>query len=192
MEALDQARAPLTRVILARVVTTDETAGTKCRVPLTKPLHNGRVQTRTGVCMGSRWGRNGSTAVRSLPWPLGLAVGVCAFFNHRWWHAWPMPQKGGPIAQDFIQCISPAFTLTKCMVFETCGRARSLHLSVAATNATNCLTPYHLGTLGHLRLLLVQMGGERSLPTSGLCSKRKRLVRCRRQRRPDPDKATIP
>lgn len=45
--------------------------------PLTKPLNNGRVQTRTGVsCMESRCGSTGFAAVRSLSWPPGYAVGV--------------------------------------------------------------------------------------------------------------------
>lgn len=45
--------------------------------PLTKPLHNDRVQTGTGVsCMGCRRGSTGFTKVWSLSWPLGFALKI--------------------------------------------------------------------------------------------------------------------
>lgn len=44
---------------------------------LTKHLHNGRVQTGTGVsCMESRWGSTGFTAMWSLPWSIEPAVAL--------------------------------------------------------------------------------------------------------------------
>ena len=89
--------------------------------PLTKPLHNVSVQTGTGVsCMGSRRGSTGFTAVRSLSWPLGLAVGVGAFFAIRVGVPWLLSHQSGPIAQGFNQGISAVLAPIAWVVFAMC------------------------------------------------------------------------
>lgn len=75
--------------------------------PLTKPLHNGSVETGPGVsCMGSRWGSTGLTAMWSLSWPLGLAVGVGAPFAIRSGMPWLLSHQSGPLVQGFNQSFS--------------------------------------------------------------------------------------
>lgn len=92
--------------------------------PLTKPLHNGRVQTGTGVsCMGSRWGSTGFTVARSLPWPLGLAIAVGAFFAIGNGVPWLQPQQSGPIAQRFNKAINAALAPIAWIVLSMCWLA---------------------------------------------------------------------
>lgn len=68
--------------------------------PLTKPLHNGSVQVGTGVsCMGCKRGSTGLTALRSLPWPPELALGVGFFPAVRNNMPGLLSQQSGPIAQ---------------------------------------------------------------------------------------------
>lgn len=106
MEALDQARAPLTQVILASAAATNDTAGKNAGYPLTKPLHNGRVQTGTGVsCMGSKRGSAEFTAVRPLLWPLEFAVRVGVFFAFSVRISVPFSQQNCPLVQSFNQAV---------------------------------------------------------------------------------------
>lgn len=89
--------------------------------PLTKPLHNDRVQTGTGVsCMESRWGSTEFTAVRPLPWPLGFAVGVGAFSVISGGVPWLPSQPKGLIAQGLNQGISAALAPIVWMVLGIC------------------------------------------------------------------------
>lgn len=121
VEALAQRRAPLTMQFSARNHSELHRRYKMPGTPLTKPLHNGSVQTGTGVsCMGSRRGSNGFTAVRSSPWPLGLAVGVGAFFAIRNGVPWLLPHQNGPIAQGFNQSISSVLPPIALMVLGMC------------------------------------------------------------------------
>ncbi|MCW1979628.1 hypothetical protein [Xanthomonas campestris] len=90
---------------LMRAITADDTASKKITgTPLTKPLHNGSVQTGTGVsCMGRKRGSTVFTGVRPLPWPFGLAVGVGAFFAIRTGVLWLLSHQSGPITEGFTQ-----------------------------------------------------------------------------------------
>lgn len=79
------------------------------RTPLTNLLHSGSVQVGTGVsCMGRRRGSTEFTAVRSLPWPLGLAMGVGVFFAIRRSVRSPLTQQSSPLALGFYQGINAA------------------------------------------------------------------------------------
>lgn len=89
--------------------------------PLTKPLHNGSVQTGTGVSfMGSRRGSTGFTAVRSLSWTLGLAVAACAFLTTSDGALWLVSQQRGPTAQGFNLGISAAVTSIVNVILVVC------------------------------------------------------------------------
>ncbi|WP_184515208.1 hypothetical protein [Xanthomonas arboricola] len=105
MEALDQARAPLTQVILASAAATNYTAGKNASSPLTKLLHNGRVQTGTGVsCMGNKRGSAEFTAARPLLWPLEYAVGV-GIFSLSVCISMPFSQQNCPLVQSFNEAV---------------------------------------------------------------------------------------
>ena len=92
--------------------------------PLTKPLHNGSVQVGTGVsCMGSRRGSTGFTAVRSLPWLLGLAVGIGTFLAICSGVPRLLSHQSGPLAQGFNQGISAALAPIALMVLRMCWLA---------------------------------------------------------------------
>lgn len=83
--------------------------------PLTKLLHNGSVQVGTGVSgMGSRRGTIGFTAVRSLLWPLGLAVGTGAFFATLRGVIWPLSHQSGQVIKSFNQGIRAALVAIAC------------------------------------------------------------------------------
>lgn len=89
--------------------------------PLTKPIHNGSVQTGTGVsCMGSRRGSTGFMALRSSPWPFGFTVGVGAFFAVPDSMPWLLPHQSGPLARGSNQCISAALASIVRIVVDTC------------------------------------------------------------------------
>lgn len=92
--------------------------------PLTKPLHNGRVQIGTGVsCMGCKLGSTGFTALRSSPWPLGLAVGVGTLFAICTSAPWLLSQKGSSLIQDLNQRVSAALVPITLVVLDICWLA---------------------------------------------------------------------
>ncbi|MCM5523963.1 hypothetical protein [Xanthomonas hortorum] len=70
--------------------------------------------------MGSRRGSTGFTAVLSLPWPLGLAVGVGDFFAIRNGAPWLLSQQSGSIARGFNQGISAVIAPIARMVLGMC------------------------------------------------------------------------
>lgn len=70
--------------------------------------------------MGSRRGSTELIAVRSLPWPLGLAVGVGVFFAIRNGVPWLPSHQSAQLAQGFNQGISAALTTIVNMILVVC------------------------------------------------------------------------
>lgn len=120
--------------------------------PLTKLLHNGSVQSGTGVsCMGSKWGSTEFTAVRSLLWPLGLARGFGGSFAIGDGVTLVLLRQSSP-GEGLNQSISAARAPIALMALAMCYLAALASLISSYQRRKLARPPHHNEELGRRRL----------------------------------------
>lgn len=70
--------------------------------------------------MGRRRKQNGVDVVAAMPWPVGVAIGLIAFFLVRYGFAAWISHQGGPMAQGVRQGIEAMLSPLAWMVLAIC------------------------------------------------------------------------